>query len=224
MRVAVVAVLGEPPVSGNHRRAPYPAAGWRPRVPFNLPREYLPSNEEPAEPQRLRPSVEVTKERVDFAGQLLGTGALNEPQSNYLPPRLDVPNEQALPSPNEAELFNRERSTNSPINTQQPAAQYGPPTNLGFRIIYPDDDDTSKEISDTDRLRPAGQYVDFKEGRYYIVSPDNKLQRVVYRTVQNADEPTGDGFTAQLKYSTIGELQDPIYKYNKEEQLVRVLK
>ncbi|KAM8712066.1 hypothetical protein ACLKA7_012568 [Drosophila subpalustris] len=187
--IAVVAIQAEPPM----KRAPYAASGWRPEVPFNLPGEYLP----PA-----GSSLEISKQRVEHAG------TFNTPQlnSNYLPPTFDVPQreqdqeEQSLPSANQADTLNRD-----------PAAQYGPPAEGGFRIIYPDEGDSASLTQPQSKI---------KEGRYYIVSPDNKLQRVIYRTV----DANGDDFTAQLKYSSVGELQDPVYKYNSQGQLERVLK
>ncbi|XP_034475707.1 uncharacterized protein LOC117782782 [Drosophila innubila] len=188
--VTVVAIQAERPA-----RAPYAASGWRPEVPFNLPGEYLPP---------LGSSIEISKERVEHAG----TFNAPQPNSNFLPPQFDVPQqeqqEQPLPSANQAETVNSDRQ-------QKPASQYGAPADGGFRIIYPDEDDSASLTQPQSNI---------KEGRYYIVSPDNKLQRVIYRTV----DAKGDDFTALLKYSSVGELQDPVYKYNSQGQLERVLK
>jgi len=186
--IAVVLVHAEPPV-----RAPYSASGWRPQVPFNLPGEYLPP---------FGSSVEISKERVEHAG------TFNAPQtnSNYLPPQFDVPQQeqQPLSSANQADTVNRDRQ-------ETPSSQYGTPADGGFRIIYPEEEDSAS------LNQPQANY---KEGRYYVVTPDNKLQRVVYRT----EDAKGDEFTAQLRYSSVGELQDPVYKYNSQGQLERVLK
>lgn len=93
-----------------------------------------------------------------------------------------------------------------------PAAEYGPPEDNGFKIIYPDEDELGTTTTESQS--------NIKTGRYYVISPDNKLQRVIYRTAQRA----GEDFTAQLKYSSVGELQDPVYKYNAQGQLQRLLK
>lgn len=93
-----------------------------------------------------------------------------------------------------------------------PAAEYGPPGDNGFKIIYPEEDELTTTTTESQS--------NIKTGRYYVISPDNKLQRVVYRTSQTE----GEDFTAQLKYSSVGELQDPVYKYNAQGQLQRVLK
>lgn len=185
--VAVVAIQAEPPV-----RAPYAASGWRPEVPFNLPGEYLP----PA-----GSSVQISKERVEHAV------TLNVPlaNSNFVPPQQEQLDQSRFSGANQADTANRDRQ-------QVPASEYGTPADGGFRIIYPDEDDSA----DLTQPQPS-----IKEGRYYIVSPDNKLQRVVYRT---EDAKGSDDFTAQLKYSSVGQLQDPVYKYNTQGQLERVLK
>ncbi|KAH8413595.1 hypothetical protein KR222_001414, partial [Zaprionus bogoriensis] len=133
--------------------------------------------------------VEITQARVEHVG-------------TYSEPRgvLDV---------------NRDRQGRAELTPQQtttPAAQYGPPEEDGFRIVYPEE----QEPSTTTESQPS-----ISTGRYYIISDDNKLQRVVYRTAQKA---AGEDFTAQLRYSAVGELQDPVYKYNAQGQLQRVLK
>ncbi|XP_017836649.1 uncharacterized protein LOC108595868 [Drosophila busckii] len=148
-------------------RALYPAAGWRPSVPFNLTRTGY--------------SVEISKARVEQVEQA--------PNGNYLPAE--------------------EQQQQQPL----PANEYGAPQADSFRIVYPHEEDTSNS---------ADLQSDTKAGRYYIVSPDNKLQRVIYRTVQDAKDITGEGFTAQLRYSTVGELQDPVYKYNQQGQRFEV--
>lgn len=174
-------------------RAPYAPAGWRPRVPFDLPSQNLPP---------VGSSFEISRERVEHAA------TFNAPQanSNYLPPNAEVPNQ--------GDILERERERQA-TQLPSPAAQYGAPVDGSFRIDYPDEENPAPSTDLQSRI---------EEGRYYIVSADNKLQRVLYRTVKNAEDAAGDGFTAQLRYSSVGELQDPIYKYNSQGQLERVLK
>ncbi|EDW61027.1 uncharacterized protein [Drosophila virilis] len=182
-------------IAGSHAestaRAPYAPAGWRPRVPFNLPSQNLPP---------VGSSFEISRERVEHAGAFNAAQA----NSNYLPPNAAVPNQ--------GDILERERQANQ---LPSPAAQYGAPVDGSFRIDYPDEENPAPSTDLQSRI---------EEGRYYIVSSDNKLQRVQYRTVKNAEDAAGAGFTAQLRYSSVGELQDPIYKYNSQGQLERVLK
>ncbi|BFG06308.1 uncharacterized protein DMAD_04841 [Drosophila madeirensis] len=178
------------------RAAPYAAAGWQPRVPFNLPNEYLP-------PSRARGSgVEISKERVELAGKV------KPPQTNYLTPSQLVGTEaEALP---ESILG----TAVSPNRNPRPSNQYGAPEpDPAFKIIYPDEEESASADQQQSNIR---------EGRYYIVAKDNKVQRVSFRALQQLD---GDeDFTAQLRYSTVGQLQDPVYRYNSQGQLERVLK
>ncbi|XP_032589876.1 uncharacterized protein LOC6559878 [Drosophila grimshawi] len=143
-------------------------------------------------------SVQITRARVEHAG------TFNEPQvnPNYLPPKFDNSNQQPVAQPESTELPTGEQQTT-------PAAEYGAPN---FRINYPEEDESAASLD---------LQQNFREGRYYIVSSNNKLQRVLYRTTE---DKTGDGFTAQLRYSPVGELHDPVYKYNSLGQLERVLK
>ncbi|XP_022224566.2 uncharacterized protein LOC111075536 [Drosophila obscura] len=190
----MASVRGELPVG---RRAPYAPAGWQPRVPFNLPNEYLPPI------RAIGTGVEITRERVEHTGQI------SPPQSNYLTPsQLDVPEEEA-PLPNS----NR---------NSRPSKQYGAPAaDPAFTIIYPDDEEESSASASASASADQ-QQSNIREGRYYIVAKDNKIQRVSFRSLQKVD---GDeDFTAQLRYSTVGQLQDPVYRYNSQGQLERILK
>ncbi|EDV55291.2 uncharacterized protein LOC6547592 [Drosophila erecta] len=135
--------------------------------------------------------VEITKARVDQFEPV------ERPQPNYIPPKqLDIANEEIIP-------------------ISRPSNQYGPP-DPKFKIIYPDDEEpvTSQDIKDNQQPK-------IREGRYFVISQDNKLQRVTFSSQQ--DENAED-FTAQLTYSTVGQLKDPVYRYNSQGQLERVLK
>ncbi|XP_023167457.1 uncharacterized protein LOC111597128 [Drosophila hydei] len=143
-------------------------------------------------PGNLETSVEISRQRVEHAGTLHAA----QLASNYLPP--NMPGQQPVSKQVEDETT--------------PSPQYGTPADGTFRIDYPEEE-VPAPSSDLQRSK-------IKEGRYYIVADDNKLQRVLYRTVQTA----GDDLTAQLRYSAVGKLQDPVYKYNSQGQLERVLK
>lgn len=62
------------------------------------------------------------------------------------------------------------------------------------------------------------------KGQYFVLNPDNTIQQVSYTTTQDESEAKSQDFTAQLKYTKVGELTDPLYKYNELGQLVRVVK
>ncbi|KAL9922694.1 uncharacterized protein ACN427_003131 [Glossina fuscipes fuscipes] len=62
------------------------------------------------------------------------------------------------------------------------------------------------------------------KGQYFVLNPDNTIQQVSYTTTQDENEAKSQDFTAQLKYTKVGELNDPLYKYSELGQLVRVVK
>ncbi|KMY95240.1 uncharacterized protein LOC6735364 [Drosophila simulans] len=142
-------------------------------------------------PIRPGQEVEITKARVDQFDPV------EKSQPNYLPPKqLNIPEEEIL-------------------STSRPSNQYGPP-DPKFKIIYPDDEEpvTAKDIVDNQQPK-------IREGRYFVISQDNKLQRVTFSSQQNEN---AEDFMAQLTYSTVGQLKDPVYRYNSQGQLERVLK
>lgn len=61
-------------------------------------------------------------------------------------------------------------------------------------------------------------------GQYYVLGPDNNLQRVMYATSQSDDDRRNKGFTAQLRYSQVEPIRGPVYAYNEQGQLVRIYK
>lgn len=62
-------------------------------------------------------------------------------------------------------------------------------------------------------------------GQYYVLGPDNRLQLVRFTTAQSEEEARSNGgFTAQLRYTPVGEINDPVFKYNSQGQLVRIVK
>ncbi|XP_049307491.1 uncharacterized protein LOC105230211 [Bactrocera dorsalis] len=62
-------------------------------------------------------------------------------------------------------------------------------------------------------------------GQYYVLGADNRLQLVRFTTTQSEEEARRNGgFTAQLQYTPVGEINDPIFKSNSNGQLVRIVK
>ncbi|XP_070490566.1 uncharacterized protein [Chironomus tepperi] len=100
-----------------------------------------------------------------------------------------------------------------------------------------DDDESSEELSDESDEQPViavanaqayakqisatqqGQY-----GQYYILLPDNSLQKVRYATGQNDEDRQINGFSAQLRYSPVEPIKDPVYGYDEQGKLVRLFK
>lgn len=83
------------------------------------------------------------------------------------------------------------------------------------------EEDTTETLDDNSTDQPAVA-VSNANGQYYILTKDNTLQRVVYETAQTEDDRINNGFTAQLRYSLVEPIRDPIYAYNAQGQLIRV--
>lgn len=120
-----------------------------------------------------------------------------------------------------------------------PANEYGPPSNPNVSP-YPNPQSTTplplpppvhETIDETpladddeqdDSTDPTVIAVANANGQYYILSKDNTLQRVVYRTEQTKDDNINNGFTAHLRYSLVEPIRDPIYGYDSMGHLVRI--
>lgn len=121
-----------------------------------------------------------------------------------------------------------------------PANEYGPPSNPNVSQ-YPNSQSTTplplspppvhetideKPLADDDEqddsTDPTVIAVANANGQYYILSKENTLQRVVYRTEQTTDDNINDGFTAHLRYSLVEPIRDPIYGYDSMGHLVRI--
>lgn len=73
-----------------------------------------------------------------------------------------------------------------------------------------------------DTTDPTVIAVSNASGQYYILGKDNTLQRVVYEAIQTEDDAANNGFTAQLRYSPVEPIRDPVYGYDDQGQLVRI--
>ncbi|XP_054739836.1 uncharacterized protein LOC129245596 [Anastrepha obliqua] len=97
-------------------------------------------------------------------------------------------------------------------------------------IVRSDDDASEADVQevDADSAKPSsGGYPASRatRGQYYVLGPDNRLQLVRFTTTQSEAEARGNGgFTAQLRYTPVGEINDPVFKYNSRGQVVRVFK
>ncbi|CAO1435127.1 unnamed protein product [Diamesa serratosioi] len=61
-------------------------------------------------------------------------------------------------------------------------------------------------------------------GQYYILLPDNSLQKVKYSTVQTEEDRQNNIFSAQLKYYPVEAIKDPVYGHDSQGKLTRLLK
>lgn len=61
-------------------------------------------------------------------------------------------------------------------------------------------------------------------GQYYILLPDNSLQKVRYATGQSDEDRQINGYSAQLRYSPVEPIKDPVYGYDEQGKLVRLFK
>lgn len=117
---------------------------------------------------------------------------------------------------------------------QQVTTVYGPPATQGSYPFPPsppvhetvDERTTMKEPEDDaepeDTTDPTVIAVSNASGQYYILGKDNTLQRVVYEAIQTEDDAANNGFTAQLRYSPVEPIRDPVYGYDDEGHLVRI--
>lgn len=126
-----------------------------------------------------------------------------------------------------------------------PQTQYGPPQQEAVlpptTTVNPAEDSGEDESQEPQEPPQEGQTEDYDEsneggpvvaisnasdnasrGQYYILAPDNTLQKVVFMTSQTEEDRRNNGFSAQLKYSPVTPIRDPIYAYNEQGQLVRI--
>lgn len=106
-----------------------------------------------------------------------------------------------------------------------PNNQYGPPPSVQFppepetETETPEETVTESTTADDPVIAIANAGTN---GQYYILSKDNTLQRVVFTTTQTDDDRLHDGFSAQLRYEPVEPIQDPVYAYDAQGQLIRI--
>lgn len=97
-----------------------------------------------------------------------------------------------------------------------PAREYGPPRNAP---VPTDNEDQDSQEEEQPSVSVSNS---IQRGRYYVLTPDNTLQRVNFQTSQSEEEARTNGFTAQLKYKPVQPIREPIYAYNDQGVLVRI--
>ncbi|XP_023304091.2 putative uncharacterized protein DDB_G0294196 [Lucilia cuprina] len=175
-----------------------------------------------------------------------------QPQPNLptLPPaNIPLPN---LPNPSTDERFESQqrpaleygappnynidpRNAGQQQQQQQPALEYGAPA-LEYGAPANSQSQKEEELEKQyalDALNVAVQNYNrlqennndrIAQGQYFVVNPDHSIQKVKFTTKKSEDETKQNDFTAELKYTKVGEINDPLYKYTAEGQLVRIVK
>jgi len=142
--------------------------------------------------------------------------------------------QQQLPQYQQIRQFN---SAAPQFQRQQVNTVYGPPATQG-PYPYPPSPPVHETSDERTAEKPFGTDEAESEettdpttviavsnastGQYYILGKDNSLQRVVYEAIQTEDDAVNNGFTAQLRYSPVEPIRDPVYGYDDEGHLVRI--
>uniref|UniRef100_A0A182YCD7 DUF4794 domain-containing protein n=1 Tax=Anopheles stephensi TaxID=30069 RepID=A0A182YCD7_ANOST len=116
----------------------------------------------------------------------------------------------------------------APAETYGPPDQEEEPQQPEEQPVTTEQPQVPQDESDDDYDEDAGRTVvavsNSFSGQYYILAPDNTLQRVVFSTMVTDEDRQVNGFSAQLKYSPVDPIRDPVYTYDEQGQLVRIYK
>lgn len=111
---------------------------------------------------------------------------------------------------------------------QQPALEYGSP---GYTEALREEElekqfalEALKAAVDNYNRLQENNNDKIAQGQYFVVNPDHSIQKVKFTTKKSKDETRPTDFTAELNYTKVGEINDPLYKYTAEGQLVRIVK
>lgn len=158
-------------------------------------------------------------------------------------PQQAFPPQQTFTGQQPQQIFPPQQPQQFPLNQYgPPITQYGPPQPQPPQQ-YPstennkpdaDDDIDSEPVAnvsnenndDDDDNDNEGPSISVSNsganGQYYILTPDNTLQKVIYMTSQTEDDIRTNGFTAQLRYEPVEPIRDPVYGYDAEGHLVKI--
>uniref|UniRef100_A0A9I3GJ70 DUF4794 domain-containing protein n=1 Tax=Anopheles farauti TaxID=69004 RepID=A0A9I3GJ70_9DIPT len=117
-------------------------------------------------------------------------------------------NPQAVPAETYGPPEQEEAQPEDPVTTEQP------------QVVQEESEDDYEDDAGRSVVAVANAF----SGQYYILAPDNTLQRVVYSTMITDEDRQANGFSAQLKYSPVDPIRDPVYTYDEQGQLVRIYK
>ncbi|CAO1435443.1 unnamed protein product [Diamesa tonsa] len=235
LSLLICAVLGE--------HTGYPPKGWKPDGPqLQLPTEY-------GSPDTIDSTTEVndnydsstTQEADDFlkVQELPGLNSYSE-FSKYQRNR----EQPYLLSPSFAPIFRNANVKLNKVTTKNIEQAYGlPPVNnlpeIGGNNSKEIEEETNEEDSNEQgmddnsviALANANNQRNILQsskngetGQYYILLPDNSLQKVKYSTVQTKEDRQNNGFSAQLKYYPVEAIKDPVFGHDSQGKLTRLLK
>lgn len=219
----------------------YPAKGWKPVGPqLQLPTEYGP-------PGAVEITTEInnnydsttTQENDDFL-KVQELPALNSYSefSKYQRNR----QQPYLLSPSFAPTFRMTNGQLNEVTTQNIGQAYGlPPVNN-----MPQDDLNKEDEEEIDQEESIEQDTENtsvialanannqgnilqsskngEAGQYYILLPDNTLQKVKYSTIQTEEDRRNNGFSAKLKYYPVEAIKDPVFGHDSQGKLTRLFK
>lgn len=217
----------------------YLPKGWKPDGPqLRLPKEYGPPNTIDITTEVNENYVSTTTEeandflKVQELPGLYSYSEFSKYQRNGQQPY--------LLSPSFAPTF---RMTNVQLNevaTKNIGQTYGPPPlnnvpQVGGNNSKEMDVEESNEQGTGDKsviaLANANNQGNILEpskngeaGQYYILLPDNSLQKVKYSTVQTEEDRQNNGFSAQLKYYPVEAIKDPVFGHDSQGKLTRLFK
>lgn len=176
-----------------------------------------------------------TQEPTNFAFGVQQQSALSRPAQTYGPPSnggeqkftINYPDPQDLePRQADAELEEAARIAIEALNAAKDAYN----RQLEADAASSDDGASEADVQEVNvdgTKKTSGGYPASRatRGQYYVLGPDNRLQFVRFTTTQSEEEARRNGgFTAQLQYMPVGEINDPIFKSNSNGQLVRIVK
>lgn len=160
-----------------------------------------------------------------------------QPQNSYGAPQQDEEENDETEQTNgrlQASLNNNRRPQFGRQEAEvQPHQAYGTPQQKEQEVTdVPDyseeeEDHTETETEDAseeDQAPVIAVANAATNGQYYVLGQNNLLQKVVFMTSQTEDDRRNNGFTAQLRYSPVEPIKDPVYGYNEQGQLVRIYK
>lgn len=110
---------------------------------------------------------------------------------------------------------------------EQPKDIYGAPP-APTTTVDPEAEQVTEEfVNEREVEEVEGENVDpsiavANSGQYYVLAPDNTLQKVTFYTRQTEEDRRNNGFTAELRYAPVQPIREPIYAYNEQGQLVQV--
>ncbi|XP_055837575.1 uncharacterized protein LOC129905971 [Episyrphus balteatus] len=228
---------------------PYGPSGWKPEgASFDLPNEDFFTQPQIAP----RIELEITKERVDHAGQLIQNAPQISTNNAYLPSDeadqvliKDIIRVQGLPRRPSVQFNGSPHLNIREYYRQRQGSRFRQPQQFLSPIKFPSVQNKIVE-------QPSAQYKISKnqlvgvytnqapqeelnkeediaegfvnKGEYFVLTPERTLQKVSYKTSQTEEEARTNAFTAELKYTPVEKVEGPLYKYNEQGQLVRIYK